>query len=287
MANKDSKKERKSLDPTIAAAIITVIGGIITTFIVTRANNPPTVQPTNTAPAPQIVFTDTVAPAVPTDTVPVGADTSTPAPTLTFTPIPPVALGTDWSSGCISSYWMPYPAIETTEENGCLAPPVDQFFIKSGKLAIGFSITVPSAEIHGLFAKLPADGTFTLNMNLNEVGNGEILVGVFSAPDIESKGAMLVVPATNNLDKTKILLKSMPGQKLFSQSSGPVESNAGTYDLLFDFNSGEVTVKLNNGQINLGSVPVLSAEKWIFIGYQVFFGANNLGVEFFDLTIVP
>lgn len=38
---RESNKNKKPLDPTVVAALITVIGGIITTLIVTFVNRPP------------------------------------------------------------------------------------------------------------------------------------------------------------------------------------------------------------------------------------------------------
>jgi len=292
MSNNKSSKEKKSPDSTIVSSII---GGIVTITVtaitIYFANRPPTPS----TPATPIVITATTAPtAIPTDTVPPGEATSTPAPatdtpvpTSTFTATPaPVAIGEDWKAGCISSLWVLFPIADTPAENGCLKPGVDKFYTTNGRLAFVYSDNVSGAEIHGLFAKLPNSGRLSLNMELGEVANGEILIGVFGAPDISSNGAMLVIPATNNLDRTKMFLKSMPGQKLFSQSSGPVESNSGIYDMFFTFDNGEVYVTLKSGQINLGTVPALSSERWLFIGYQVFIGGNRLRAEFFNLVIV-
>lgn len=251
-----------------------------------RATTVPTQTPLVTIASP----TDTHTPA-PTDTVQPGEPTSTPAPT--DTPVPtatftatPIPIGQDWSQGCISLLWVVYPPAKVAANNGCLTSGVDTFYTTNGHLAFLYSGSSQSAEIHGLFAKLPNSGQLALNMNLGVVSNGEVLVGVFGAPDVSSKGALLVVPATNNPDKTKMFLKSMPGQKLFAQSSGPVNSSSGTYDLYFNYDSGEITVKLSSGQVNLGTVPALATERWLFIGYQVFTGGNNLKAEFFNLVIV-
>jgi len=270
----------------LLTVLATIFGPIIQENL--RQRNQPTATPII------IVETSTPALVIPTDTVPPGDPTSTPAPatdtpvpTFTATSVPILAAGEDWRANCISTVWMLYPAAETSAENNCLRSPVDKFFIADGKLSFALSVNVPSAEQHGLFTKLPADGSLTVNMHLNEVSNGEILVGVFAEPNFNSSGALMVIPASNNPDRSsKILLKSMPGQSLFSQSSGPVDSNSGTYDLLFDFNSGEVSLRVKSGQINLGTMPVLSSDKWLFIGYQVFIGSNRLSAEFSNLIII-
>jgi hypothetical protein len=269
----------------ILGILATIFGPVIQERL--RATTVPTqtplvivVSPTNTyTPAP----TDTVQPGEPTSTP---APTNTPAPTATLTATP-IPIGSDWSQGCISLLWVVFPPADVSAQNGCLKSGVDKFYVTNGHLAFLYSGSVQSAAIHGLFAKIPDSGQLSLNMDLGEIANGEVLVGIFGAPDVSSNGALLVIPATNNTNKTKMFLKSMPGQKTFAQSSGPVNSASGIYDIYFKYDSGEISVKLSNGQINLGTVPALSSERWLFIGYQVFAGGNQLKAEFFNLTVIP
>src|SRR5690606_18507643 len=106
--------KKRSIDPTIIAAVIGVMGTLCVTLISLFANRLfPEPQPT---PFPTWTFTATATiteTPVPTDTVPAGEPTSTPAPDTptpepTPTPIPP-AIGSDWANGCISVLWRPYP----------------------------------------------------------------------------------------------------------------------------------------------------------------------------------
>jgi hypothetical protein len=280
---------KRSIDPTIVAALIGVVGTIIVTLITVYANRPapqPTPFPTWTIP-PTSTSADT---PVPTDTVPAGDPTSTPepdTPTPEATPTPPPpAIGEDWVNNCISALWVLYPSgLQPEQENGCLVGPVDTFYTSGGHLAFTFSDTVPSAQIYGLFAQLPSDGTASLKVDLTEVSKGEVLIGIFAEPDVNSNGLFLVIPSNNNLRKQRMLIRTMPDKNTFAQTNGPIESETTTYDAFFDFNGGNVTVKLKNSQINLGSVPLNSPNKWLFLGYQVFNGTNNLRAEFFDLAV--
>src|SRR5262245_29036329 len=98
---------KRSIDPAIIAALIGVMGTICVTVITLYANRfaplpqpQPTAFPTWTTP-PTATITDT---PVPTDTVPAGEPSSTPAPDTptpepSFTPAPP-AIGSDWANGC-------------------------------------------------------------------------------------------------------------------------------------------------------------------------------------------
>src|SRR6266498_4361841 len=283
--------DNKKIDPAVLAAIITVVGGIIITLITTLANRPARQLPTATPPptwtnVPTATITDT---PVPTSTVPAGEPTSTPAPDTatpapTFTPTPP-PIGADWVNNCISAMWKPFPDIPVEQKDGCLVPLVDKFYTTNGHLAFAYSDRVSSAQIFGLFAQLPSDGTASLKVHLTDITKGEILIGIFSAPDPSSNGMLLVLPFGKDLQEQRMLVRTMPDKKTFAQTDGPVISSTQMYDMSFDFNGGNVNVKLKNNQINLGTVPVISTDKWLFIGYQVLNGTNNLQADFFDLAV--
>lgn len=286
-------KEKKSLDSNVIAALIGVTGTIVVTLITVFANRP---APQSTVPTPFPTWTNVptatiVNTPIPTETVPVGEPTSTPAPASptpepTFTPAPP-AVGGDWVNGCISALWQPYPtSIQPAEQDGCLVQLVDKFYTSGGRLAFTYSGRVASAETYGLFAQLPRDGTVDMSVLLTDITNGEVLIGIFSQPDIKSEGALLVFPASNNVKRQKVILRTTsPLETGFSQTDKPLEADPPIYNVVFDFNSGSIKVRLQNGQVNLGSVPVVSADKWLFIGYRVLNGTNRLQAEFFSPVI--
>jgi hypothetical protein len=286
-----SGDNKKSIDPAVLAAIITVAGGIIVALITTFANRPaaqpnPTSYPTWTN-VPTATITDTPKP---TDTVPAGEPSSTPAPDTatpqpTDTPAPP-AIGADWVNNCISAVWKPYPAsIQVDQKDGCLVQPVDKFYTSGGHLAFTFAERVSGAQVFGLFAQLPSDGTAGLQFHLSDLTKGDVLVGIFPQPDVNSNGMVLRIPASKDLQQQRMLIQTMPGFKTFAQTNGAVVSSSATYDVLFDFNNGNVNVKLKSGQINLGTVPLVSADKWLFVGYQVPNGTSSIKADFFDLAV--
>ncbi len=204
------------------------------------------------------------------------------SPTISVSP----AIGADWPINCISVFWKPFPdSIQVQQNDGCLVQPVDTFFTSGGHLSLAFTGRISGAQIHGLFAQLPSDGTASLNVHLTEVVGGEVLIGIFSEPDVSSNGLFLVIPAGKALDEQRMLIRTMPDKNIFSQTAGPVISSSATYDVSFDFNGGNVSIKLTNNQINLGSVPIDSTEKWLFIGYQALNGTNSLQADFFDLAV--
>jgi len=288
-----SESPKPRIDPSIIAALIGVVGTIIVTFITLRVNQPRALESTPIPPA-AVFFTETIAPSPnPTDTVEVGDPSSTPEPpTSTPEPIPTptvIPAGADWTQNCISSVWRPFPTdiVASRDDKGCLIQLVDRFYTSSGRLGFTFDERVTGATMYGLFTQLPTDGTASIRFHLNQITTGEVMIGVFAQPDVTSKGALLVMPSNNNVKNQRMLLKTMPGQETFSQTSGPLHSDTATYDATFSFTGGTVEGKLSNNQVDLESVPVLSAEKWLFVGYQVLNGTNRIQAEFFDLVITP
>lgn len=281
--------EKKSLDPAVLAAIITVTGGIIVTLITTFANRP------SSQPAPTSVPTWTSVPTatitrtpVPTDTVPAGEPTSTPAPaTATLapsnTPEPP-ALGEDWANGCISALWQVIPAgAQTQQENGCLQQPVGDFVASKGRLSFLLNRKYSSAQVNGMFAPLSAEGTASIKIHLDVLDKGEIWVGVFAEPSIDSAGVIMVVPP-GDVTKRLLVLKTMPGQNKSAQTQQFNQSSA-VYDVKFTYNVGTVAVSAMNNGVVFNAIPVASGKKWLFIGYQAANGVNNIGASFFDLAL--
>lgn len=285
--------EKRSLDPNVViVAVIGLIGTITAALIGVYGNRASVAQPT-TVPPTAVYYTNTVPPAViPTDTVPVGDATSTPepataTPTLAATPTL-IPVGVDWAQNCISTLWVPYATIGDvgSDDKGCLIQPIGTFYTTSSGLAFSFDGRVSAAQIYGLFTKLPSEGTVNIAVQLGVVNKGEVLMGIFASPDIESNGAMIVIPESNNVkNKQKMILKTMPGQKTFSQTADSLSADPPIYDANFDFTGGSVKVMVNDNQIDLGSVSVVSAEKWLFLGYKVINGTNAIQAEFQNLII--
>jgi len=138
-------------------------------------------------------------------------------------------------------------------------------------------------EFYGLFTLLPAVGTASLEVSLVELSKGEIWMGIFAAPDIASDGMLLVIP-DGNVDNRLINLKTMPGQKKID-STQQIQSDPPVYRVVFDFNSGSIKSSVPKIAYNFKSVPLPSAEKWLFIGYRVVNGTNRIEAEFLNLVI--
>lgn len=282
---------RRSIDPAIVAALIGVMGTVCVTAISLYINNfaprpqSPTaiVQPTWTVP-----FTATIANTpVPTDTVPVGEPSSTPAPDTptpepTFTPAPP-AIGSDWSNGCISVLWKPYPSdIPTTANGNCLSEPVHVFFAADGRLTFLVTGRFDGDQVYGLFAPIPANGTVSINTFLRTLSEGEIWMGVFAQPDINSQGMVIVIPPGNVKQRT-LVQRMMPGQ-IEAQQTQSIPKDPPLYNVSFELSNGAVTTRILNDTV-FNAVPVGTDQQWLFVGYQVKKGNNRIDAEFLNLLV--
>jgi hypothetical protein len=234
--------------------------------------------------SPTATNTDT---PVPTSTVPVGNPTSTPAPDTptpeaTFTPAPP-AIGSDWANGCISVLWQVYPpTISTTSSNGCLLEPVHLFNAFDRRLTFTLTGEFDNAEVFGLFAPLPPTGTASLQAFLKTLQGGEIWMGVFAEPNMESQGTVVVIPPGDEA-RRPLIQKTMPGQGEVQQTE-PFSQNPPVYSVLFEFANGTVTTTVMNNTV-FSAVPVGSGQQWLFVGYQVRNGRNRIDAEFLNLIV--
>jgi hypothetical protein len=207
-------------------------------------------------------------------------DTPTPAPT--FTPQPP-ALAEDWANGCISALWQAVPASnQTQQENGCLQQPVGDFSVSNGQLVFLVNRRFNGAEVNGMFAPLPSqEGEVSLKVDLDVLDKGEIWMGVFAQPAIDSTGVVTYIPP-GDIQKRLIVVLTLPGntknQTQQYNLSNPV------YDLKFKYNVSSVTVSVMNDTTVFNPIGVASAQKWLFLGYRSGNSVNNIGASFFDLA---
>ncbi|HET9589849.1 MAG TPA: hypothetical protein VFO91_13775 [Anaerolineales bacterium] len=288
-----SNSSRSRIDPAIIAAVIGVCGTIAATLIALFANQ---LVPTSAPPTPTTALgspTWTVAPTitdspepVPTDTVPVGDPTSTPAPDTptpepTFTLAPP-RIGEDWRNGCISVLWQPYPPVQTTQNNLCLSEPVHYFFAADGRLTYLVNGRFDDTLVYGMFAPLPAAGTASIDVFLKNLQEGEIWMGVFAEPDINSQGMIMVIPP-GNVNNRLLIQKTMPGQ-IELQSTASFAPGSPVYNVVFEFGNGSVRTIIMRDTV-FEALPVGSDQQWLFVGFQVKRGNNRIDAEFLNLLI--
>jgi len=284
----------KRIDPSIIAAFIGVCGtlavALISIFLPRLVPNPEPQQtltfPTWTA-SPGITPPTVTFTPVPTDTVMPGEPSSTPAPPTftpeaTFTAAPP-AIGSDWANGCISMLWRPYPeTVQPPVINNCLSEPVNLFFAADGRLTFLVNDRYQDTQVYGMFAPLPASGTASVKAFLRNLQDGEIWMGVFAEPNIESQGMVIVIPP-GDVSNRVLVQKAMPGQVEIQQTQ-QFAQNPPLYDVVFEFGNGAVRTIILRDTV-FDAVPVVSAQQWLFVGYQVKKGSNRIDAEFLDLVI--
>jgi hypothetical protein len=290
-----SNSPKSRIDPTIIAALIGVCGTVMVTLITLFLNRPAAapVSTASTATTQLDVPTWTAIPTltnspepIPTDTVPAGDATSTsapdtPTPEPTFTPAPP-KIGEDWANDCISVSWIPFPSIDPTETNGCRSQPIHSLFAANGRLEFVIQSRFENTEPYGMFAKLPANGIAKIDVFLTTLQDGEIWMGVFAEPTIDSQGIIVVIPP-GDVKNRLLVQKTMPGQVEYFETQSFAQSSA-IYNVEFQFGSGSVkTVIMRDTPID--PLPVGSTEQWLFVGYQVKKGGNRMQAAFLNLVV--
>jgi hypothetical protein len=137
-------------------------------------------------------------------------------------------------------------------------------------------------EVHGLFAPLPASGTVNISAFLRSLQNGEIWMGVFAEPKIESQGMIVVIPA-GDVKNRPLVQKTMPGQTEI-QRTASFSQNPPVYDVQFEIANGAVTTKILRDTV-FNAVPVGTGQQWLFVGYQVKKNNNRIDAEFLNLFV--
>ncbi len=276
-ANANKPKLRLRIPLTIVAALIGCIGMIIAADPVAEW----WLEFFTSTSTPTIMITSTVA-EIATETMPV---TETPTEIVEWLP------GEDWVHGCISQQWSVYPFRETSiDEYGCYQQPIWDFIsTKNGGLYIlARHKDLISAEEYGLFVQLPQSAVVQLEMDLDEIDNGEVWVGIFSERDVVSDGLLIVVPPGPVLNEHAFAVRAMPEQEQVDLT--PIyKSNQGVYTVGFDLTKGSVSAIVENTQRE--TFPFSSPQRWLFIGYRAKLmpkqGWANIEVLIKDLVISP
>lgn len=290
MAKKESDPVRIQLTLGILGFLGVLLGVLATIFApIIQDNLRQRNQPTQTPII--IVATPTVSTPVPTDTVPPGEPTSTPAPTDTPTPEPtftplPLEAGQDWLQNCISTVWKVYPASTSTSTNGtCYVEALAGVFsITDQHLNLFFDDKVTGEQTVGIFVKVPSNSIVDVNVHLEQIDVGELWVGIFARDDINSDGLLIAAPQ-GNPNNSAFAIRTMP------DNDGPLTSkfkkDNGNYLFSFDVVPSKVGVTIEK-YTTFNPVPVSSEEKWLFLGYRALFGnTNHIEGDFFDLKITP
>lgn len=227
---------------------------------------------------------------IPTDTVPAGEPTSTPipptdTPTFTPSPVPPVPLGEDWTQGCISTVWSAYPESVIPEDrgDGCWKEPIHAFSAENGDLDFLFERQSGGEEIYGLFAPLPIEsGSLTLTIRLRDLSNADLLIGIFSQPDVKSQGLLMMmlnggVESNVFIRKDPITYETILGSQRIYQGNG--------YSITFRFDNLSVRSIVNPSVFFVDPISIPSSQKYLFIGYKGLRGYYRIEGTFLNFDL--
>lgn len=287
-----SKPRRKKplMNPTVMAALIGVIGTILTTLISLYANRPmptPTPLPTNT-----VTITSTITrTSVPSDTATFTPVTPSPTeapatrtPTATITPVTPVPIGDDWPKGCISTLWKAYPStIPSVEKgDGCWKEPLYVFSAENGDLDVLAQRGPGSTEVYGLFAPLPVSGSVSFTVRLRELTNVDLWMGVFAEPDITSDGLLLIIP--NGDTRRRVIVHKDPHSYENIANTRSLDQGAG-FTISFTFNTLSATGRVEPSVFATNQYPLATEQKWLFLGYKGLPGYYRIQGSFLEFEL--
>ncbi|KXK11391.1 MAG: hypothetical protein UZ14_CFX002002884 [Chloroflexi bacterium OLB14] len=253
---------------------------------VTGTKSPTPVEATTSLPSltanPTASPTDTETPIPPTQTS-IPTVTSTP----TFTPIPPVPLGEDLTQGCISKLWSAYPTTVPMEDkgNGCWKEPLHAFSADDGKLEFLFERQNGGEEIYGLFVPLPIEkGSITFTIRLEDLSNADLLMGVFSQPEVKSQGLLMMmlnggVESNVFIRKNPITYETITGSRKISQGSG--------YSITFRFDNLSVRSVVNPAVFFIDPISLPASQKYLFLGYKGLNGYYRIEGTFLNFEVKP
>lgn len=292
---KPSRHKKTGLNPSITAIVVALIGilGTIMVALINVYGEELLATPTSSPTMPTtIVSTDTFTPSpIPTDTIPPDEPTSTPAPPMdtpvpSATPVAPVPIGQDWQAGCISSLWRAYPStISTTEKgDGCLREPVHVFSAEFGDLDFLSERGSGPAETYGLFAPLPESGTVTFTIRLRELKNADLLMGIFSQPDVNSQGLLMIM--LNGGVEENVFIQKDPSNYVTIQGTQKIKQGNG-YSISFTFDNLSAISRVNPSVFQTNPVSMPTAQKWLFLGYKGLSGAYRIEGTFLNFELNP
>ena len=133
-----------------------------------------------------------------------------------------------------------------------------------------------------MFAPLPSqEGEMSLKVDLDVLSKGEIWMGVFAQPSIDSAGVVTYIPP-GDIQKRLIVVLTLPGNT--KNQTQQYNLNNPVYDVKFNYNISSVTVSVMNDTTTYNPIAVASAQKWLFLGYRSGNSLNNIGASFFDLA---
>jgi hypothetical protein len=226
----------------------------------------------------------------PTDTVPLieSASTSEPptnTPEPTSTLIPPVPLGEDWVQGCISKLWSPNPSTFQTEDkgNGCWKEPIHAFSAEKGDLDFLYERQNGDEEIYGLFAPLPIEsGSLALTIRLRDLSNADLLIGIFSQPEVKSQGLLMMmlngsVDSNVFIQKDPFTYETIIGSQKIFQGNG--------YSITFRFDNLSVRSIVNPSVFFIDPFSLPASQKYLFIGYKGLRGYYRIEGTFLNFEL--
>jgi hypothetical protein len=189
--------------------------------------------------------------------------------------------------GCISKLWSTYPSTIQTEDkgNGCWKEPIHAFSAENGDLDFLFERQNGGEEIYGLFAPLPIErGTLTLTIRLRDLSNADLLIGIFSQPEVKSAG-LLMMMLNGGVDSNVFIQKDPMTYETIIGSQKVYQGNG--YSITFRFDNLSVRSIVNPSVFFVDPFSLPASQKYLFVGYKGLRGFYRIDGTFLNFDLKP
>ncbi len=239
---------------------------------------------TSTLPAPSATFTFISSPFA--------SATFSPSPvilaskTFTSTAIPPTATihptsvpGEDWE-GCIDlTTWTPYLADEKFSSSGYCAQLAHWgITAQDGYLVFNTIESTSTAKEYGIITSLPLRAEIELSINIKELKNGEVWVGVLDG-DKPNKlsGFAFVIQPNSSMDFRGI----SPTYDIVANTSFTGVTDKFPVKIVLD--AGQISVSVDDTRL-VYDYPISFTNRKLFIGYRLL-PSSNIKAVVYNLRI--
>jgi hypothetical protein len=138
--------------------------------------------------------------------------------------------------------------------------------------------------MYGLFARLPESGSVSFSVQLAQLDNADLLMGIFAGPDVvNAQGLLLTIPNAR-LNKLHFEQKDNVISYNTLQSTGTLDQGNG-FSLTFTFNANSASSSVNSNVFVTNPVSLPAGQKWLFLGYKGLPGSYQLQGRFFALEL--
>ncbi len=270
---KEVSPEKKTLSPVIIAAIIGLIGTLITTFLNSpvllalvqrKTEVPPTATVTLAVPAVAATETATLLPAPPVAT---STTTETAVLVPTEAESPPLFVCLDQWEAFSSDSLSPV----TPEGYGnCNNAYIDELGIAASEEGLSFGLaSFKETGVYGLSTELPRNATIELTVFVSELISSEFWIGFSESPDPQADSVVYALAADTGDVKIYSGSTSSPKSTYpwvnLAKNIEWLEGTPRQYTMQIELEGNKINMTMNEIEF---TTEISTSTKQLFIGYR-------------------